>query len=89
MVLAETAGGAAFLKAVSAPLRGIRFLPTGSIDPSKLPAYLQLPSVLAVGGNWMVAPSLLAAGNWREITRLAAEAVATVRSVRAATIART
>lgn len=85
---AETAGGAAFLKAVSAPLPGIRFLPTGSIDVAKMPAYLRVPSVLAIGGNWMVAPSLIADGNWSEITRLAAEAVAVVRSVRAQTTVR-
>lgn len=81
---AETAGGPAYLKAVSAPLRGIRFLPTGSITLSRLPAYLQLPAVLAVGGNWMVAPQLIADKNWKEITRLAAEAVATVRTIRGA-----
>ncbi len=79
---AEPAGGAAFLKAVSAPMRGIRFVPTGSIDLAKLPAYLQLPSVLAVGGSWMVAPKLIAERNWKEITRLAAEAVAVVEENR-------
>jgi 2-dehydro-3-deoxyphosphogluconate aldolase/(4S)-4-hydroxy-2-oxoglutarate aldolase len=79
---AESAGGAPFLKAVAAPMRGIRFVPTGSIDLAKLPAYLQLPAVLAVGGSWMVAPKLIADKNWKEITRLAAEAVAVVRNVR-------
>jgi len=79
---AEPAGGAPFLKAVTAPLRGIRFVPTGSIDLAKLPAYLKVPAVLAVGGSWMVAPNLIADKNWSEITRLAAEAVAVVRGVR-------
>jgi 2-dehydro-3-deoxyphosphogluconate aldolase/(4S)-4-hydroxy-2-oxoglutarate aldolase len=53
---AEPAGGAAFLKAVSAPILGVRLVPTGSIDLARLPSYLQVPSVLAVGGSWMVAP---------------------------------
>lgn len=79
---AEPAGGAPFLKAVSAPMRGIRFVPTGSIDLAKLPAYLGVPSVLAVGGSWMVAPKLIAERNWKEITRLAAEAVAVVKTAR-------
>jgi len=79
---AEPAGGAPFLKAVSAPVRGIRFVPTGSIDLAKLPSYLQVSSVLAVGGSWMVAPKLIADKNWKEITRLAAEAVAVVRATR-------
>ena len=79
---AEPAGGAPYLKAVTAPMRGIRFVPTGSIDLAKLPSYLQVPAVLAVGGSWMVAPKLIADENWKEITRLAAEAVAVVRTVR-------
>ncbi len=81
---AEPAGGAPFLKAVSAPVRGIRFVPTGSIDLAKLPSYLQISSVLAVGGSWMVAPQLIANKNWKEITRLAAEAVAVVQKIRPA-----
>lgn len=79
---AEPAGGAPFLRAVSAPVRGIRFVPTGSIDLAKLPSYLEISSVLAVGGSWMVAPKLIADRNWKEITRLAAEAVAVVRATR-------
>lgn len=79
---AEPAGGAPFLKAVSAPMQGIRFVPTGSIDLAKLPSYLQVPAVLAVGGSWMVAPKLIADRNWKEITRLAAEAVGVVRKIR-------
>ena len=79
---AEAAGGAPFLKAVSAPVRGIRFVPTGSIDLARLPAYLELPSVLAVGGSWMVAPRLIQEKKWSEITRIAAEAVAVVKQSR-------
>lgn len=79
---AEAAGGAPFLKAVSAPVRGIRFVPTGSIDLARLPSYLELPSVLAVGGSWMVAPKLIQEKKWSEITRIAAEAVAVVKQSR-------
>ena len=79
---AEPAGGAPFLKAVTAPVRGIRFVPTGSIDLAKLPSYLEIPAVLAVGGSWMVAPKLIQEKKWSEITRLAREAVAIVRQIR-------
>jgi 2-dehydro-3-deoxyphosphogluconate aldolase/(4S)-4-hydroxy-2-oxoglutarate aldolase len=79
---AEPAGGANFIKAVSAPLKGVRFVPTGSIDLARLPSYLQVSSVLAVGGSWMVAPKLIQDRNWKEITRLAAEAVAVVKQHR-------
>jgi 2-dehydro-3-deoxyphosphogluconate aldolase/(4S)-4-hydroxy-2-oxoglutarate aldolase len=64
------------LKALAAPFPGVRFVPTGGISAAQLGAYLAHPSVLAVGGMWMVAPKLVAAGAWDEITRLTAEAVA-------------
>lgn len=72
---AGSLGGPAMLKALSAPFPGVRFVPTGGITAATLPDYLGLPSVLAVGGSWMVAPKLIAAGAWDEITRLTAEAV--------------
>jgi Entner-Doudoroff aldolase len=79
---AEPAGGAPFLKAVSAPIKGVRFIPTGSIDLARLPSYLEVSSVLAVGGSWMVAPKLIQEKKWSEITRLAREAVAVVKAAR-------
>lgn len=71
---AEIIGGVPALKAMSAPYGTVRFVPTGGINPQNLRAYLELPSVLAVGGSWMVDPSLLAEKNFVEVTRLAAEA---------------
>ena len=38
--------------------------------------YLQLPSVVACGGSWMVAKELVSGGRFEEITALAKEAVA-------------
>jgi 2-dehydro-3-deoxyphosphogluconate aldolase / (4S)-4-hydroxy-2-oxoglutarate aldolase len=72
---AEALGGLAMLKALAAPFPGVRFVPTGGITAAQLRAYLDHPSVLAVGGSWMVAPKLIASGAWDEITRLTAEAV--------------
>lgn len=79
---AAPAGGVAFLKAVSAPLPGIRFLPTGGIGPEVLAEYARLPCVLAAGAGWIVPPRLLAERDWDGITRLAASAVETVRAAR-------
>jgi 2-dehydro-3-deoxyphosphogluconate aldolase / (4S)-4-hydroxy-2-oxoglutarate aldolase len=79
---AETAGGVAALKALSAPYSMMRFIPTGGVTAKNLPDYLALPSVLAVGGSWMVAPALIAAGNLDQVRRLTAEAVGIVRSSR-------
>lgn len=76
---AEPLGGVGMLKALAAPFPGVRFVPTGSIRAGQLADYLALPSVLAVGGSWMVAPALVGAGDWDEITRLTAEAVALVQ----------
>src|SRR4051812_20748093 len=79
---AEPAGGAPYLKAVSAPFKGVRFVPTGSIRLEQLAGYLELPFVLAVGGSWMVAPKLIQERKFDEITRLTRAAVETVQRVR-------
>lgn len=81
---AEAAGGVAFLKAVSAPYRNVRFVPTGGVGMSNLASYLLLPQVLACGGSWMVSKELLMKGDFETIRRLAAEAVAVVADVRSA-----
>jgi 2-dehydro-3-deoxyphosphogluconate aldolase/(4S)-4-hydroxy-2-oxoglutarate aldolase len=76
---AATLGGAAFLRAVSAPYRDVRFLPTGGVGAANLREFLSVPSVLACGGSWMVAPELLRQGRFDEVERLAREAVAEAR----------
>ena len=76
---AEQLGGVGMVKALSAPFRTVRFIPTGGIDTGNLADYLAVASVLAVGGTWMVAPDLLAAGDWAEVTRRCVAAVAAVR----------
>jgi 2-dehydro-3-deoxyphosphogluconate aldolase/(4S)-4-hydroxy-2-oxoglutarate aldolase len=60
----------------------LRFVPTGGISQSELAEYLRVPAVVAVGGSWMVAPSLLEIGRFDEIRRLTREAVMTAREVR-------
>jgi 2-dehydro-3-deoxyphosphogluconate aldolase / (4S)-4-hydroxy-2-oxoglutarate aldolase len=70
---ASSAGGPAFLRAVSATYPSMRFMPTGGINPENLDAYLAVPSVLAAGGSWLVNDELVADGRYDEITRLARE----------------
>ena len=65
---AEQLGGAPMVKALAAPFRSVRFIPTGGVNTGNLAAYLAVPAVAAVGGTWMVAPDLLASGNWSEVT---------------------
>jgi 2-dehydro-3-deoxyphosphogluconate aldolase/(4S)-4-hydroxy-2-oxoglutarate aldolase len=79
---AEPIGGVKLLKALAAPYRGARFIPTGGIDASNLGAYLALPQVVACGGSWMVKPELIKTGAFDQIARLSAEAVALVEAAR-------
>jgi 2-dehydro-3-deoxyphosphogluconate aldolase/(4S)-4-hydroxy-2-oxoglutarate aldolase len=73
---AEAAGGAAYLKAVSAPVPQVKFCPTGGIDAGKAAAYLALPNVICVGGSWLAPAAAVRSHDWSAITRLARDAVA-------------
>ncbi|MFI1510661.1 bifunctional 4-hydroxy-2-oxoglutarate aldolase/2-dehydro-3-deoxy-phosphogluconate aldolase [Streptomyces sp. NPDC020597] len=73
---AEPLGGLPTLRALAAPFPGTRFIPTGGIRAAHLAAYLAEPSVLAVGGTWLATPGHLGRGDYEEIRRLTAEAVA-------------
>ena len=53
---AEASGGIAALRALSAPFAEARFCPTGGIRAETAMAWLALPSVLCVGGSWIVQP---------------------------------
>jgi len=82
---AEPAGGAAMLKALAAPFAhtGVKFIPTGSINAVKLPDYLALPQVAAVGGSWMAERKLVADKQWATITALTAEAMKIIATAKA------
>ncbi len=79
---AEALGGKEMLEALAAAFVGVKFVPTGGITAANAAPYLKLPMVFALGGSWLVAPKLIAAGGFDEITRLTAEAVALVAQVR-------
>ncbi|MDR1691921.1 MAG: bifunctional 4-hydroxy-2-oxoglutarate aldolase/2-dehydro-3-deoxy-phosphogluconate aldolase [Oscillospiraceae bacterium] len=71
---ASNFGGAATVKALSAPFQGVRFVPTGGIDARNAGEYWALPQVLAVGGSWMAPETLIRAGDFDAIERLTREA---------------
>lgn len=79
---AQPLGGLRWLNALAAPFPGLRFVPTGGIGPAELAEYARHPAVAAVGGSWIAPRSLLRSEKFGEITRLAAEAVATVAAAR-------
>ncbi len=75
-------GGLATIKALAAPFPSLRFMPTGGINAANIMDYLASDKIIACGGSWMVKDSLINAGNFEEITRLTAEAVALVSKKR-------
>jgi 2-dehydro-3-deoxyphosphogluconate aldolase/(4S)-4-hydroxy-2-oxoglutarate aldolase len=77
---AEQAGGAAYLKAIGAPLPQVKFCPTGGISLKIAPDYLALKNILCVGGSWVAPKEAMARGDWAAITALAREAASLPRS---------
>lgn len=79
---AEALGGLRTLKSLAAPFPGVSFMVTGGIAAGNMAPYLAWERILAIGGSWMVKKDLLVAGDYDRISKLAAEAVAAVRSQR-------
>jgi 2-dehydro-3-deoxyphosphogluconate aldolase/(4S)-4-hydroxy-2-oxoglutarate aldolase len=72
---AEASGGTEYLKAVAAPFKEMKFVPTGGIKESNVLSYLRMPSVLACGGSWMITPEMINAGQYEKIAELTRNAV--------------
>lgn len=79
---AEAMGGVVCLKAISAPYRGVRFIPTGGITLSNVASYLMLDNVIACGGSWIAPSGEIAAGSFDAIRAKASAAVAEVLRAR-------
>jgi 2-dehydro-3-deoxyphosphogluconate aldolase/(4S)-4-hydroxy-2-oxoglutarate aldolase len=77
---AESSGGVAAVRALSAPFIELGFMPTGGIGPDNLADYLAVPAVRAVGGSWMVPRKLI--GDTAGVTSLIDEAVRLAKSLR-------
>ncbi|WP_196160737.1 bifunctional 4-hydroxy-2-oxoglutarate aldolase/2-dehydro-3-deoxy-phosphogluconate aldolase [Reinekea sp. G2M2-21] len=60
---AEASGGVGFLKAILAPYRELKVMPTGGINLSNIRSYLELPQVFACGGSWFVNKNLIESGD--------------------------
>ena len=79
---AEPAGGLNMIKAMAAPYVGVKFMPTGGINPENVKNYLAYDRILACGGSWMVKGDLVKSGNYEKIAELAKEAVEIVKESR-------
>jgi len=71
---AELTGGTRMLQALGAPLPEARFFPTGGITPELAASYLKLKNVACIGGSWIAPINLIAAGDFKSISRLAKDA---------------
>lgn len=65
---AETSGGISSIKAIGGPLHQLKFMPTGGIGKDKVREYLDVPSVVTVGGSWVTDKKNMADKNWDAIT---------------------
>ncbi len=77
---AESSGGTAAVRALTAPFTDVGFMPTGGIGPDNLADYLSLPAVRAVGGSWMVQRDLL--GDTARVTEMVRQAVRLATALR-------
>ena len=61
---ADAAGGLVWLKAVAAPLAGLRFCPTGGVGADTAPGLPVAANVACVGGSWVAPREAVANGDW-------------------------
>ncbi|CAM3645451.1 bifunctional 4-hydroxy-2-oxoglutarate aldolase/2-dehydro-3-deoxy-phosphogluconate aldolase [Litorimonas haliclonae] len=65
---AEANGGIKALRAIGGPLTQLKFMPTGGINQGLVRSYLDVSSVVTVGGSWVADKGNLADKNWDAIT---------------------
>jgi 2-dehydro-3-deoxyphosphogluconate aldolase / (4S)-4-hydroxy-2-oxoglutarate aldolase len=70
---AEASGGLKALQALAAPFGQVRFCPTGGITLASAPDWLATPSVLCVGGSWIVPRKVGSMGEVEEAARAASQ----------------
>ena len=80
---ADVYGGIKAIKALSAPFGQVKFLPTGGVSPDNLKDFISNKAVAAVGGSWVCKKDDIANHDWDKITALSAEAVKTIKEMRA------
>jgi 2-dehydro-3-deoxyphosphogluconate aldolase/(4S)-4-hydroxy-2-oxoglutarate aldolase len=71
---AQAVGGVSFLKALMGPFPGLKFCPTGGVNPDNIGDYLALDNVLSVGGSWIAPRAMIREKKWSDIEKLATQA---------------
>jgi 2-dehydro-3-deoxyphosphogluconate aldolase/(4S)-4-hydroxy-2-oxoglutarate aldolase len=72
---AEESGGMRYLRAIAAPFKNIRFMPTGGINNTNIGEYLGYKRVLSCGGTWIAKAKHIAEGKFDEIEKLVRTAI--------------
>jgi 2-dehydro-3-deoxyphosphogluconate aldolase/(4S)-4-hydroxy-2-oxoglutarate aldolase len=75
---AVAVGGLPLLKSIAGPLPQVSFCPTGGLTVDDFDQYLALPNVVCVGGSWLLPKAAVEAGDWQQITDIAAKTMAKV-----------
>lgn len=76
---AEALGGLKLIKAMSAPYKDVKFMPTGGINLKNVKEYLSFKPVIACGGTWMVPKDMVENKEFDKIERLTKEAVEAIK----------
>lgn len=81
---AEPAGGLAYLKSMANPYNhlGLKYVPLGGLNQNNFKAYLEFPSILAVGGSWIAKRDVIQKNDWKIITDNARQASQVIRNLR-------
>jgi len=79
---AESFGGLKTIKALCGPFPQIRIIPTGGINQNNAAEYFKNPKIVAVGGSWMCAKDLIAAGDFDAIAEKSKAATDLFREIR-------
>jgi 2-dehydro-3-deoxyphosphogluconate aldolase/(4S)-4-hydroxy-2-oxoglutarate aldolase len=80
---ASALGGLNMVKSLAGPFPDLALCPTGGIGEANALDYLRQPNVLCIGGSWMVAPDVIAAGRFDEVETRARRAGELLRAARA------
>lgn len=79
---AESYGGLKTIKALCGPFPQIRIIPTGGISQNNAAEYFKNPKIVAVGGSWMCAKDLIAAGDFDAIAEKSKAATDLFKEIR-------
>jgi len=81
---AEPAGGLTYLKSMANPYAhlNLKYVPLGGLNQDNFKAYLEFPSILAVGGSWIAKRDVIRKNDWKTVTENAHHASQVVKQLR-------